>query len=168
VVPYQMSHTYSPSLDLFSWCSRPSVIEHKLTRYIGLYTDSSSMCKPTAGTSRPVPHARRRNRQWTLVLHSPSRYGKPCSSAKECTDEAARFYCVSHLWLVSESASANSHSEQLQWLVWRYVNSEDKFNLDNVDSKMKMAVFWVLAPCSLLQVNRRFRDAYCYHHRGDE
>jgi hypothetical protein len=31
-----------------------------------------------------------------------------------------------------------------------------------------MAVFWVAAPCSLVEVHRRFRHAYCLHHQGDE
>jgi hypothetical protein len=31
-----------------------------------------------------------------------------------------------------------------------------------------MAVFWVVAPCSLVEVYRRFRGAYCLHHQGDE
>jgi hypothetical protein len=28
----------------------------------------------------------------------------------------------------------------------------------------KMAVFWFVAPCSLVEVYRRFRGAYCLHH----
>jgi hypothetical protein len=32
---------------------------------------------------------------------------------------------------------------------------------------MKMAVFWVVAPCSLVEVYRRFRGACCRHHQGD-
>jgi hypothetical protein len=31
-----------------------------------------------------------------------------------------------------------------------------------------MAVFWVVAPCSLIQVYRRFRGAWCLRHQGDE
>jgi hypothetical protein len=31
-----------------------------------------------------------------------------------------------------------------------------------------MTVFWVVAPCSLLQVYRRFRGAFCLRHQGDE
>jgi hypothetical protein len=31
---------------------------------------------------------------------------------------------------------------------------------------MKMAVFWVLAPCRLVWVYRRFRGLYCLHHQG--
>jgi hypothetical protein len=33
---------------------------------------------------------------------------------------------------------------------------------------LKMAVFWVVAPCRLLSVYRRFRGLYCLHHQGDE
>jgi hypothetical protein len=32
---------------------------------------------------------------------------------------------------------------------------------------MKMAVFWVVTPCSLVEVCRLFRDACCLHHQGD-
>jgi hypothetical protein len=30
-----------------------------------------------------------------------------------------------------------------------------------------MAVFWVVAPCSLVEVYWRFRDPCCLHHQGD-
>jgi hypothetical protein len=33
---------------------------------------------------------------------------------------------------------------------------------------MKMAVFWVLAPCSLVEIYQRFRGPCCLHHQGDE
>jgi hypothetical protein len=32
---------------------------------------------------------------------------------------------------------------------------------------MKMAVFWVVAPCSLVEVCQRFRVPCCLHHQGD-
>jgi hypothetical protein len=32
---------------------------------------------------------------------------------------------------------------------------------------MEMAAFWDIAPCSLVEVDRRFRSAYC-HHQSDE
>jgi hypothetical protein len=32
----------------------------------------------------------------------------------------------------------------------------------------KMAVFWVVAPCSLLEVYRRFTGVCCLHHQSDE
>jgi hypothetical protein len=31
-----------------------------------------------------------------------------------------------------------------------------------------MAVFWVIAPCSLVEVYRRFRGDYCLHNQGAE
>jgi hypothetical protein len=30
---------------------------------------------------------------------------------------------------------------------------------------MKMAVFWVLWPCNLIEIYRRFRGACCLHHQ---
>jgi hypothetical protein len=33
---------------------------------------------------------------------------------------------------------------------------------------MKMAVFWVVAPCSLVENFRRFRGSYSLHNQGDE
>jgi hypothetical protein len=34
-------------------------------------------------------------------------------------------------------------------------------------ASMKMAVFWVIVPCSLVEVCHCFRGAYCLHHQGD-
>jgi hypothetical protein len=35
-------------------------------------------------------------------------------------------------------------------------------------ASMKMAVFCIVAPCSLVEVYRHFRGACCLHHQGDE
>jgi hypothetical protein len=32
---------------------------------------------------------------------------------------------------------------------------------------MKMAVLWDVSPCSLVDIDRCFRGAYCLHHQGD-
>jgi hypothetical protein len=32
---------------------------------------------------------------------------------------------------------------------------------------MKMAVFWVVAPCSLVEIYQHFRGPCCLHHQGD-
>jgi hypothetical protein len=32
----------------------------------------------------------------------------------------------------------------------------------------KMAVFWVVAPCSLVDIYQRFRGPCCLHHQGDD
>jgi hypothetical protein len=42
------------------------------------------------------------------------------------------------------------------------------FNEREIDNSSKMAVFWVVAPCSLVEVYRRFRGPCCLHHQGDE
>jgi hypothetical protein len=42
------------------------------------------------------------------------------------------------------------------------------FTLQKQMHIMKMAVFWVVAPCSLVEIDRRFRDAYCLHHQGND
>jgi hypothetical protein len=31
-----------------------------------------------------------------------------------------------------------------------------------------MAVFWVVAPCSLVEVSQRFRGPCCLQHQGDD
>jgi hypothetical protein len=33
---------------------------------------------------------------------------------------------------------------------------------------LKMAVFWVVAPCSLVEVYQRFKGPCCRHHQSDE
>jgi hypothetical protein len=33
---------------------------------------------------------------------------------------------------------------------------------------VKMAVFWIVAPCSLVEVYQRFRGPCCLHHQGSD
>jgi hypothetical protein len=35
-----------------------------------------------------------------------------------------------------------------------------------VNSKLKMTVLWNIAVCSLVEVDRRFRGVYCFHHHS--
>jgi hypothetical protein len=35
-------------------------------------------------------------------------------------------------------------------------------------TSMKMAVFWVVAPCSLVEVYQRFSGTCCFHHQGPD
>jgi hypothetical protein len=35
-------------------------------------------------------------------------------------------------------------------------------------ARVKIRAFLDIAPCSLVGVGRRFRDAYCLHYQGDE
>jgi hypothetical protein len=32
---------------------------------------------------------------------------------------------------------------------------------------MNMTIFWDIASCILVEIDRRFGDAYCLHHHGD-
>jgi hypothetical protein len=32
---------------------------------------------------------------------------------------------------------------------------------------IEMTAFWGIAPCSLVEVDQRFRDSYCLHHQSD-
>jgi hypothetical protein len=32
---------------------------------------------------------------------------------------------------------------------------------------MDLTVFWDVVPCSLVEIDRRFKGAYCHHHQGD-
>jgi hypothetical protein len=32
---------------------------------------------------------------------------------------------------------------------------------------MEMVVFWEVTPCSLIDIDLRFRTSYCLHHQGD-
>jgi hypothetical protein len=34
-------------------------------------------------------------------------------------------------------------------------------------ASVKMTAFWDIAPCSLVDVDRRFRGAYCLHHQSN-
>jgi hypothetical protein len=35
-------------------------------------------------------------------------------------------------------------------------------------ASMKMAVFWIVAPCSLVEVYRHFRSVSCLHRQGPD
>jgi hypothetical protein len=35
-------------------------------------------------------------------------------------------------------------------------------------SRMEMTVFLAVAPCSLVEIDRCFRGAYCFHHLRDD
>jgi hypothetical protein len=35
-------------------------------------------------------------------------------------------------------------------------------------TSMKMVIFWDVAACSLVDIDRRFRGAYCLHHRPED
>jgi hypothetical protein len=35
-------------------------------------------------------------------------------------------------------------------------------------ASMKITVFWDVVLCSILETDRRFTDAYCLHHQGND
>jgi hypothetical protein len=35
-------------------------------------------------------------------------------------------------------------------------------------ASMKMTVFWDVAPCTLIEIDRHFGDAYWFHHQGED
>jgi hypothetical protein len=35
-----------------------------------------------------------------------------------------------------------------------------------MEHKVKMAVFWDVAPCSEVEIDQRFRGTFCLHHQG--
>jgi hypothetical protein len=50
-------------------------------------------------------------------------------------------------------------------LPWGWNNSDAQ---NKTDKCMKLAVFWVVAPCRPVWGYRRFRGLYCLHHQGDD
>jgi hypothetical protein len=61
-------------------------------------------------------------------------------------------------------------SRRSQW-VWHVVRMEETRMFWTFrfcyDRERKMAVFWVVASCNLVEVYQRFRGPYCLHHQGD-
>jgi hypothetical protein len=48
---------------------------------------------------------------------------------------------------------------------WLKTGSKNPKYIHNV--RMKMTVFWDVVPCSLVEIHRCFRGAYCLHHQND-
>jgi hypothetical protein len=68
------------------------------------------------------------------------------------------------------------HVAQMGWMSNAYILVREYYETrpferprrslkDNI--KMKMAVFWDIAPCSLVDTDRHFRGTYCVHHQDD-
>jgi hypothetical protein len=76
--------------------------------------------------------------------------GKPKNSEKTCSS------AISYLY-------SNSVKCVLLKTVHRIITL---FVLEFIH-RLKMAVFWVVAPCSLVEVYQRFRGPCCLHHQGD-
>jgi hypothetical protein len=65
-----------------------------------------------------------------------------------------RAACPAHLILLA----------LITFVTWRRLIYHQVWKLILI--KMKMAVLWDVAPCSLVETDRRFRGAYCLHHQG--
>jgi hypothetical protein len=122
--------------------------------------------------------SRHRDEQFIPAFNMPapgSRVLFPCVQGSNCAALKQRFTLLlaAHLLSVSpgkyrrctinrplQSLSHQSHSITINFLldVWLEVLTA---------VTMKMAVFWVVVPCRLVWVYRRFRGLYCLHHQDD-
>jgi len=60
--------------------------------------------------------------------------------------------------MVAHSLRFMLHSEETrQNMIFQFLTA----------ASMKITAFWDIAPCGLVVVERRFRDAYCLRHLGD-
>jgi hypothetical protein len=73
-----------------------------------------------------------------------------------CGKEEARFFRSVHLF---RSSSSSSNGQGLRLLVDPFWPQPSK--------SLKMTVLWDVAPCSLVEVYRRFRCVFCLH-QGDD
>jgi hypothetical protein len=65
---------------------------------------------------------------------------------------------------------ADSHSVLNRWKNYfcQLLNVHGVNDVRQTEIHTKIAVFWVVAPCSLVEVYQRFRGPCCLHHQGDE
>jgi hypothetical protein len=61
-----------------------------------------------------------------------------------------------------QTSSLCSHNSKEHQVLLK--NNEEEL-LYETAANMKMAVFWDVAPCSLVEVYRSFRGACCFHHQ---
>jgi hypothetical protein len=58
-------------------------------------------------------------------------------------------------------------NKRLVWNVWIASNCFNNVGFEVFTAmSMKMAVFWVVAPCSLVELYQRFKGPCCLHHQG--
>jgi hypothetical protein len=67
----------------------------------------------------------------------------------------------------SDTLSLKTQPSRIEWLPLRQSPCFVQSLYINVAS-MKMAVFWDIAPCRLLEVYVRFGSVYCLHHQYHE
>jgi hypothetical protein len=64
----------------------------------------------------------------------------------------------------SRILSSRNLRSYMRWLTWRSLCEIS----GSKEAIVKMIAFWDIASYSLVKVDRRFRDAYCLHHQGDD
>jgi hypothetical protein len=64
-----------------------------------------------------------------------------------------------------EHANEHKHTKQEEGTCNNLQNQKDEPNVEELGQEM--VAFWFVAPCSLVEVYLRFRDAYCLHHQGN-
>jgi hypothetical protein len=90
------------------------------------------------------------------ILHILSAIGRKCSDKLRVTIQNGITW-------------ANSRSTVLleKLIVAQLVTKFSAFYGSRRFITMKISVFWVVAPCSLVEVCQRFRGPCCLHHQGD-
>jgi len=70
----------------------------------------------------------------------------------------------------SSALKVRHHVVPKPWYTTKYMEQQTKITYVRFQvltaASMKFRVFWDVAPCSHVEVDRRFRGAYCLHHQG--
>jgi hypothetical protein len=77
----------------------------------------------------------------------------------------------SHLWTENNCHARHAANQQRYFSinVWAGTIWDDLVGFEVLTAvTMKIAVFWVVAPCSLVEVYQRFRGPCCLHHQGPD
>jgi hypothetical protein len=91
-----------------------------------------------------------------------SRNTNVCVSTFKQFFSYCRFPCCKFLFLVSWNMTMRA-----SWFWLNDVNIRGYITGSHGD-EYEITVFWDVAPCSLVETDRCFRDAYYLHHQGDD
>jgi hypothetical protein len=73
----------------------------------------------------------------------------------QCMEEFEEMDCIEHQAIVKFYQWLGKLVIEMLQILWWWTNN------------ISMAVFWVVAMCSLVEVYQHFRGALCLHHQGD-
>jgi hypothetical protein len=94
--------------------------------------------------------------QWKMwVLGQEHRHMLPAK-----TSYKNAFFFRSHLLPV--------HTASVSTALYPVISCLRKTQLKTLFPPVKFRVVWDVAPCSLIGLDRCFRDAFCLHHQGDD